>query len=299
LPFAFPRKRLAIVFAAAFAAVVAKAAYVQVAESGPIMGHGTLVLQADGMRRFQYNPRFLDAIERIPKGSIYDRNGLPLATSDWNELEKHRAEYRELGIDIDAACSRTEFRHYPFGGLLFDLLGDLAHAHHAGPPPTRPSSSAIRPAACAVSTTVPPLVDVKEPSGAMERVIRYDYRELVPLIRHHFDPRDPAVRRVLDRPRDVHASVDARFEIRVAAILRHAARNVRPAEGRRRGARSRQWRFTRGGEPAARARCGPGECGVEAGSQSVSRPRPFRPLSARLDIQSGDGHGGAAQRSLR
>ena len=74
-------------------------------------------------------------------------------------------------------------------------------------------------------------MDVKEPSGAIERVIRYDYRELVPLIRHHFDPSNPAVRRVLDRPRDVHTSIDARFEVRVAAILRKAARSVRPQKG--------------------------------------------------------------------
>jgi cell division protein FtsW (lipid II flippase) len=219
--FRVPAQRLAIVFAAAFAAVVAKAAYVQVAESGPIMGHGTLVLQADGMRRFQYNPRFLDAIERIPKGSIYDRNGLPLATSDWNELEKHRAEYRELGIDIDSACSRTEYRHYPFGGLLFDLLGDLRTRTRWAASNTafieRDQARRLR-----GFDDRPTLVEVKEPSGATERVIRYDYRELVPLIRHHFDPLDPAVRRVLDRPRDVHTSVDARFEVRVAAILSHA-----------------------------------------------------------------------------
>ncbi|MGA2119398.1 MAG: FtsW/RodA/SpoVE family cell cycle protein [Bryobacteraceae bacterium] len=229
--FRVPAQRLAIVFAAAFAVVAAKAAYVQVAESGPIMGHGTLVLQADGMRRFQYNPRFLDAIERIPKGSIYDRNGLPLATSDWNELEKHRAEYRELGIDIDAACSRTEYRHYPFGGLLFDLLGDLRTRTRWGASNTafieRDQARRLR-----GFDDRPTLVEVKEPSGATERVIRYDYRELVPLIRHHFDPQDPAVRRVLDRPRDVHTSVDARLEVRVAVILRHAVET----SGRQKGA---------------------------------------------------------------
>ena len=58
-------------------------------------------------------------------GAIYDRNGLPLATSDWQELEKHRAEYQQLGIDLDRVCPRAESRHYPLGGLTFDLLGDL------------------------------------------------------------------------------------------------------------------------------------------------------------------------------
>ena len=91
----------------------------------PLDGRGTLVMQADGVRRYQYNPRFQEIMREIPKGTIYDRNGLPLATSNWDELEKHRAEYQALGIDIDRACPRTDARHYPFGGLMFDLLGDL------------------------------------------------------------------------------------------------------------------------------------------------------------------------------
>ncbi len=105
--------------------MLAKAAYVQVVHSDAVMGEGTLVLQADGARRYQYNPRFQEVMREIPKGAIYDRNGLPLATSDWNELEKHRAEYQQLGIDISRACLRSDSRYYPFGGLMFDLLGDL------------------------------------------------------------------------------------------------------------------------------------------------------------------------------
>ena len=105
--------------------VVAKAGYTQVLHSAAIMGEGTLVTQADGGRRYQYNPRLQEIMREIPKGTIYDRNGLPLATSNWSELEKHRADYQALGIDIDRACPRAEARHYPFGGLMFDLLGDL------------------------------------------------------------------------------------------------------------------------------------------------------------------------------
>ena len=64
----------------------------------------------------------------------------------------------------------------------------------------------------------PTLVDVKNPkTGKMERVIRYDYRELVPLLRHRYDPNNPEVRNVLDRPRDVHMSIDARLEVQRGA----------------------------------------------------------------------------------
>ena len=180
------------------------------------------MVQADGARRYQYNPRFQDVMNDIPKGSIYDRNGLPLATSDWAELEKHRAEYQQLGIDIDRACPRAETRHYPFGALLFDLLGDLRTRERWGAGNTsfveRDSARRLR-----GYDDRPTLVEVKNPkTKAMERVIRYDYRELVPLLRHRYEPDNPAVRRVLDRPRDVHMSIDARLQVRVAEILRQA-----------------------------------------------------------------------------
>src|SRR5947209_9863899 len=154
------------------------------------------------------------------KGTVYDRNGLPLATSNWDELEKHRADYQALGIDIDRACPRSESRHYPFGGLMFDLLGDLRTRTRWGASNTsfveRDSARRLR-----GYDDRPTLVEIKNPkTGAKERVIRYDYRELVPLLRHRYDPQNPEVRKVLDRPRDVHRSIDWRLQVRVRDILR-------------------------------------------------------------------------------
>ncbi len=219
-PFRAPVVAAAILFAACGAIVLAKAAYVQVARSAAIMTDGTLVVQGDGVRRYQYNPRFQDVMQEIPKGTIYDRNGLPLATSNWEDLAKHRAQYLQLGIDIDRACSKTESRHYPFGPLLFDLLGDLRTRTRWGASNTsfveRDSARRLR-----GYDERPSLAEVRNPkTGQLERVLRYDYRELVPLVRHRYDPQNPAVRKVLDRPRDVHMSVDARLEVRVAEILR-------------------------------------------------------------------------------
>ena len=39
-------------------------------------------------------------------------------------------------------------------------------------------------------------------------------------LRHRYDPQNPAVRRILDRKRDVKMSIDARLEVRVADVLR-------------------------------------------------------------------------------
>jgi cell division protein FtsW (lipid II flippase) len=230
-PFRAQAKAAGVVFACAGAVVLAKAGYVQVARSAAIMGQGTLVVQADGARRYQYNPRFQAVMRDIPMGSIYDRNGLPLATSDWQELEKHRAEYRQLGIDIDRACPRNEIRHYPFGGLTFDLLGDLRTRIRWAATNTsfieRDSSRRLR-----GYDDRPTLVEVQDPkTHAVERVVRYDYRELVPLVRHRYDPQNPAVRKVLDRPRDVHASVDARLQVRVAEILNQQLKQTNLVKG--------------------------------------------------------------------
>ncbi|HEV3332519.1 MAG TPA: FtsW/RodA/SpoVE family cell cycle protein [Bryobacteraceae bacterium] len=219
-PFRVPVKALGAVFGMAGLVVVAKAAYVQALHSPAVMGQGTLVVQADGARRYQYNPRFSAIMREIPKGSIYDRNGLPLASSNWDELEKHRQEYQQLGIDIGSAGAHDDARHYPFGSLMFDLLGDVRTRARWGATNTslveRDSASRLR-----GYDDRAKLLEVRNPkTGRIERVIRYDYRELVPLLRHRYEPDNSEVRRVLDRPRDVRLSIDARLEVRVAAILR-------------------------------------------------------------------------------
>src|ERR1035438_4378981 len=65
----------------------------------------------------------------------------------------------------------------------------------------------------------------------MERVVHYDLRELVPLLRHRYDANNPAVRRVLDRKRDVRMSLDARLEVRAGEILKAALQKAGQDKG--------------------------------------------------------------------
>ena len=67
-PFRAPVAAAGIILAIAGAVILAKAGYVQVLHSAAVMGEGTLVVQADGARRYQYNPRFQDVMREIPKG---------------------------------------------------------------------------------------------------------------------------------------------------------------------------------------------------------------------------------------
>ena len=102
-PFRQPVRWVAVGLAVCAGAVVAKAAYVQVLRADPVAGAGALVVQADGARRYQYNPRIMEIARSIPRGAIFDRNGLPLATSKWQDLEDNRAQLAAIGIDIDKA----------------------------------------------------------------------------------------------------------------------------------------------------------------------------------------------------
>src|SRR5689334_10127699 len=54
--------------------------------------------------------------------------------------------------------------------------------------------------------------------------VRRDYREVVPLLRHRYDPAHPSVKALLARDRDVHTTVDARLQLRVTQILAAAAK---------------------------------------------------------------------------
>jgi hypothetical protein len=207
-----------IVLGVLLVCVVGKAASIQLGEADAIAGQGTLVLQADGGRRYVYNPRLIDAARTLQRGTIYDRGGLPLAISNWSELEQHRAEYQALGIDIDKACSRADVRCYPLGALTFHLLGDVrTRANWSAPNSSLVErDSAIRLQGYDDRARV---VAVTDTAGKPFYTIRYDYRELLPLLRHRWEPGNPAVKRIRDRERNVHLSISAGLQVKAAQIL--------------------------------------------------------------------------------
>ncbi len=198
--------------------VVGKAAYVQLVQANGIAGEGTLVLQADGGRRYTYNPRLIVAARTLQRGTIYDRTGLPLATSSWDELEQHRSQYKDIGIDIDQACSRADVRFYPLGPLTFHLLGDIRTRADW----SAPNSSLIeRDLAIRLQgyDDRGHIVQVKDAAGNNFNTIRYDYRELLPLLRHRWEPNNVNVKRIRDRQRNVKLSISAALQVKAGQIL--------------------------------------------------------------------------------
>jgi cell division protein FtsW (lipid II flippase) len=208
-----------IVLAVLGAAVIGKAATIQLGQADAIAGQGTLVLQGDGGRRYVYNPRLIDAARTLQRGTIYDRTGLPLATSSWPELEQHRAQYQALGIDIEQACNRADPRCYPLGPLTFHLLGDIrTRANWSAPNSSLiERDSAIRLQGYDDRARV---VAVPGSDGKPFYTIRYDYRELLPLLRHRWEPDNVAVKRIRDRERNVHLSISAALQVKAGQILK-------------------------------------------------------------------------------
>ena len=217
-PFHAGLRWIGMVVGALMLCVVSKAGYVQLFRADAIAGEGTLVLQADGGRRFIYNPRLIAAAHDLRRGSIYDRTGLPLATSNWAELEQHRVQYADMGIDIDKACNRADFRHYPLGALAFHLLGDLRTRASWGAPN---SSLVERDEAIRLQgyDDRARIVEVQGVDGKPFNTVRYDYRELLPLLRHRWEPDNPAVKKIRQRERNVHLSIHAGLQLKAGQIL--------------------------------------------------------------------------------
>jgi hypothetical protein len=51
-----------------------------------------------------------------------------------------------------------------------------------------------------------------------QRILRYDLRELLPLLRHRWQPNNPEVKKILDRDRNLHMTIDARLQFKTQPV---------------------------------------------------------------------------------
>ena len=172
------------------------AARYQIVKDNDYLARDARSFEQDGVKRPQHNPRLNSIAREIPRGAIYDRKGIPLATSDWTELELHRAEYEALGVNLEGAASRFDTRHYPFGGAMAHVIGDLRTGEN-------------------FHATNASLVE----HDANARLQGYEYGELAGLVRYRHQPGNPAIARVLARDRNVRLTLDIRLQLRAQEIL--------------------------------------------------------------------------------
>ena len=217
-PFRTPVRWLATALTAAAAGVLAVSLDIQVVRADDYAVKPQLGIQADGGRRYAYNPRVIELARQLPRGTVYDRRGLPLATQDSTVLDAARPAYQRLGISIERACPNRSERCYPLGGRAFHLLGDERTRVNWSAPNTsyveRDAENRLRGFDDRATVT-----QTRDSSGAAMLTTRRDYRDLLPLLRHRYEPSDATVVALHQRASDVHLTIDAALQIRVASIV--------------------------------------------------------------------------------
>jgi cell division protein FtsI/penicillin-binding protein 2 len=199
---------LGATLATAALVLVGFAAHYQLRRDTEYLARDAHAFDADGVKRPQHNPRLSSVAAEIPRGNIYDRNGVLVASSNWGEVSRRRAEYEALGVEMERAVSRFESRHYPFGSATAHVVGDLR---------TRENFVASN-------------ASLLE-HDSNRKLQGYEYAELASLVRFRHQPGSPALGRVLARDRDVRLTIDIRLQVKTQEILERRLREAGARHG--------------------------------------------------------------------
>jgi cell division protein FtsW (lipid II flippase) len=225
-PFRLPMTCLAGVLGACALALVAVAIRVQVVQADTLAVRPHLGIQADGGRRLEYNPRVIDLARTIPRGTIFDRRGLPLATSDAAAIAAARAKYESLGVAAGNACADPNQRCYPLGPRSYHVLGDARTRVNWTASNTsfveRDANDRLQGFDDHATT-----IQTTNLAGQPMFTIQRDYRDLLPALRHRYEPEHPATIALRTSARDVELTLDAGLQARLSAIVQDYARRAR------------------------------------------------------------------------
>jgi cell division protein FtsW (lipid II flippase) len=224
-PFQAGVRRLVVALGVSAAVLVAVLFDVQIVHADTNVVRPHLGIQGDGQRRYQYNPRITDVLTGIPRGTVFDRRGLPLATSDEQIAHSAGDTYKKAGM-LAGCDTPIRERCYPLGGAAFHVLGDARDGRNWSASNTayieRDAQDHLR-GFDDHATSVKTL----DPAGRSAAAIRRDYRDLIPLLRHRHSPEHQDVEAFMGRSRDVTLTIDARLQASIADILaKYASRSA-------------------------------------------------------------------------
>ncbi|MFC5412410.1 FtsW/RodA/SpoVE family cell cycle protein [Larkinella bovis] len=181
------------------------------------------VVTRNGDPVYSYNPRIERLTRELASGTIYDRNGLVLATSSPEVVAKQTARLQQTGLEsraLNELKQKRLRRYYPFNEHLFFWVGDLntqlfwgqsngyfAEATHYSE--LRGFNS--RPRKTTLVTTRYRADRFSPPVEQNRTLTVYDYRELAPALRAGIDSREVDRRKAQNR--DVQLSVNAELQV--------------------------------------------------------------------------------------
>ncbi len=193
------------------------------------------VVTRNGDPVYSYNPRIERLTRVLAAGTVYDRNGLVLATSSPEQVTQQSTRLRESGLKSDGLQTLTQKRlqrYYPFGEHMFFWTGDLntqlfwgqnngyyAEATHFSE--LRGFNSHPRKTTL-VATDYQ--ADRFSPTVQQTRTLTaYDYSELAPALRAGIDSREVAERKAKNR--DIHLSINAELQVALQKALAQSEYN--------------------------------------------------------------------------
>ncbi|WP_184545751.1 FtsW/RodA/SpoVE family cell cycle protein [Mucilaginibacter sp. FT3.2] len=220
-------KNLVPALAAALAAVVLLVVNVSrySADNKQWVVKPALVADKSGLRMFSYNPRIAILMNKLQAGSLLDRNGLILATSKPELIQKQQLKLSASGIkdyNLDSAVHKRLERFYPFEEQMFFWTGDVntgvfngstngyfAEYEHA---------AELRGFKMPISSYNVKASHYQEdrflPRGVKEMTVaKKDYSELAPLLLA--DINGPEVAAFKNRNRDVKLTMDADLQTKI------------------------------------------------------------------------------------
>ncbi len=219
-------------FLSGIVVLMVKLYQVQVVHSKEILVKAARVINRNGLPVYSYNPR-IDKLTRVlAAGSIYDRNGLVIATSEPNDIRKHMDAYLAAGIDtfrLQNLVQKRVVRFYPFGEELFFWTGDyntrlfwgqsngyFAEARHL----TSLRGYATSPEKRDYVSTEYRADKFTRPVQKTIKLVSYDYSPLAESLQSGIDTTNEAVRKIKHKDRDIHLTIDAALQKEIQDSLR-------------------------------------------------------------------------------
>jgi cell division protein FtsW (lipid II flippase) len=206
--------------------------YVQHMAADDILTRPALVNQRTGLRGYTYNPRIGLLRRRLPSGTIYGRDGIPLATSDTGTLASSAESLATLGVSPEnwSGGRQGEKRYYPLGDLTFYLLGDLNtrlmwghnqvyQAEYEHRSKLRGYNTGLKRES--VQSEVQRRFTPSHGKDTSYTKRKYDYSGLLPLLRS--SQGGSTYQAFLEKDRDVQLTIDASLQQRVAEVVSHEA----------------------------------------------------------------------------
>lgn len=117
--------------------IVGVFAYYQIFKRNDTILHYAYKLSSKGEPTIIYNPRIDILQKKLHAASIFDRNGVLLATSDAKDInaKENKDKLLKSGLsskELQKITDQTRRRYYPFGNYLLFMLGDLNESSVSG-----------------------------------------------------------------------------------------------------------------------------------------------------------------------